>query len=151
MGKLASYWYLIAWKKYLSIIKGFLEVRREFLKGVDRFRLKAVTGLCKVNIWPEQDYTNSKTLVHSLLYRLRKLLGINDSQSNHCLTIDYSQGGYCLYLHYDCRLDVDEDVDEFVEMSNEASKLVETDPSRAIEHYKRAFSLYQGLFKRVLS
>ncbi|ACB86248.1 BTAD domain-containing putative transcriptional regulator [Natranaerobius thermophilus] len=102
-------------------------------------------------LWPEQDYADPKTAVHSLVYRLRKLLDINGSingkndnnaVNNSHINLDYSQEGYLFRLNQHSWLDVD----EFITLSIKATKLCYSNPETAKQLYREALSLYKGAY-----
>ncbi len=92
------------------------------------------------SLWPEQEYNNQVSALHTLTHRMRKLFNEEFSPGMNPFRLDISQGCFCLKLMNDCWIDAD----EFAKLSQQAAELSSTDPGAAIETYRKALSLYQG-------
>ena len=91
------------------------------------------------NLWPDQDNTDSKRALRTLVYRLRVLLD-TDSSSDTCIV--FSHGGYSWKANSETWLDLD----RMEELYKKAQDLRDSDPIKAIKIYKEAIEIYKGDF-----
>ncbi len=92
-------------------------------------------------LWPEQKYKESKLVMRSLIFRLRKLLAAEFS-SEIASNVTFSHGCYQWNLGENLWLDVA----EFENISLKALKMRQSNPIESIATYKQAISLYKGDF-----
>jgi DNA-binding SARP family transcriptional activator len=91
------------------------------------------------SLWPDADYTDPKRSLRALIFRLRKIIDLKDSQeSNSCII--YSNGCYKLETTDNIFIDID----EFDNLIHRAKDISTEDPDKAIDIYKKALSLYKG-------
>ncbi|WP_197079072.1 AfsR/SARP family transcriptional regulator [Candidatus Syntrophocurvum alkaliphilum] len=89
-------------------------------------------------LWPEEEYTDPKHALRTLVYRLRTILDIEEPKESTC--IKFNQGGYC--WNQDSNYELDTEV--FERLLNEASAEEVTNPANAIYKYTKALELYKG-------
>jgi len=92
------------------------------------------------SLWPEQEYSNQISALHTLTHRLRKLFYEELPPELPVFQIDISQGCFCMKLMKNCWIDAD----EFVKLSQNAADLSTTNTAAAIKKYRKALSLYHG-------
>jgi DNA-binding SARP family transcriptional activator len=97
-----------------------------------------VPELALENLWPDQDYADPRGAVRALIFRLRKSLGKNASNSQDYIV--FSQGCY----HWNNSVDYWLDVEEFENKAQQAASIKETQPQQAESLLLQAIELYQG-------
>jgi len=91
-------------------------------------------------LWPEADNADPKAAVQDLIYRMRRLFRDALPSCEDLIRVDFSQGCYSFYLGDACWCDVD----EFLELTEEASRLIDDDAAGAVDALQRCVDLYRG-------
>lgn len=86
-------------------------------------------------LWPEQEYTDAKSTVRSLVHRLRKLLG------EELDLIKFSQGGYTINRHQSVWIDFDF-FESCCSQGRQAAK--QGLGEKAVSLYRKGISCYKG-------
>ncbi|QGU00280.1 hypothetical protein SYNTR_1686 [Candidatus Syntrophocurvum alkaliphilum] len=89
-------------------------------------------------LWPEEEYTDSKHALRTLVYRLRNILDMEELKQFTC--IKFNQGGYCWNKESNYELDTE----EFERLLNEANSEEINNPTGSIHKYTQALELYKG-------
>ncbi len=113
----------------------------EFFKYIISNRGRNVHGDAIIdNLWPEQDYNDSRNSLHSLIYRLRQLI---DSDCNDTIDqsfITFSAGTYSWNENTAYWLDSV----YFEQLCASARQVSSSKPSQAIDLYLEAIDTYKG-------
>ncbi len=91
-------------------------------------------------LWPDNENADPRAAIQDLIYRMRKLFRQGKSAGEELIHIEFSQGSYRFQLGENCWCDVD----EFMACTEEAARLGDEEPSRAIEAFLRSVDLYRG-------
>jgi two-component SAPR family response regulator len=96
------------------------------------------------NLQPENDFQDSKSVLRSQIFRLRKILKsiTADEDSGDYINIVFRSGYYILELGKNCFLDID----KFEELLSSANKTMEKDPDEIASLYRSAIGLYKGKY-----
>ena len=92
------------------------------------------------DLWPDQDYNDYSSALHTLSHRMRKLFFEEYSNTEKPFQLDVSQGCYCINLKNNCWLDID----QFSALTYKALEIRIDNPDSACNLFKKAINIYGG-------